>query len=357
LNSDQIQFKKELAKIAAEIEKIIKNDNFPVSIKPAFLKNAVLDYPLREGKRLRPALLIWTCGMLGGKIKKAILPAAAVEIFHNWTLVHDDIIDNDNIRKNAPSSHKILANFAKGKYLIADEPAEKFGKDIAILAGDIQHAWAIDILSRANLKEKTKIHLIHHLCSLGGRDLICGECLDVEITYRNWTELKYRELISIASLKTAKLIEYCVFAATKIAAENKKISSEQIRNIMNFAKFAGIAFQIQDDFIGIFQDGTGKQTLADFSEAKPTSIILQTLKNVKEKERNFLFSLKGKKKFSKNEIKQVRKIVIDSGAANICLGEAEKMKTKALKLLLNFPESRFRRLISEWTNFILNRKK
>ena len=94
-----------LREVAAEIDRVIADDAFPETVQPAFLRDSVRDYPGRGGKRLRPALLLWCCGLLGGELRRAWLPAAAVEVWHNWTLVHDDIIDRDALRRGVPTAH------------------------------------------------------------------------------------------------------------------------------------------------------------------------------------------------------------------------------------------------------------
>ena len=141
--------KEELKLNAERVSKIIGEDDFPGGIKPKFLRAAVLDYPLRGGKHLRSALLSWSCGLFGGDIESARFAAAAVEIYHNWTLVHDDIIDNDILRRNKPSTHVDLANFATAQYDSLKNESEKFGRDFAILTGDIQQGWAANMLMKS----------------------------------------------------------------------------------------------------------------------------------------------------------------------------------------------------------------
>ena len=91
--------KKELDKISKLITQTIAEDTFPSGVSPECLASAVRAYPLHGGKRLRPALLMWSCGALGGFPDAAVYAATAVEIYHSWTLVHDDIIDEDNMRR------------------------------------------------------------------------------------------------------------------------------------------------------------------------------------------------------------------------------------------------------------------
>ena len=141
--------KEELKSNALRVSEIIRDDEFPLAVTPFFLRGAVMDYPLRGGKHLRSALLNWSCGLLGGNIETAKFAAAAVEIYHNWTLVHDDIIDNDIMRRNKPSTHVDLANFAEKCYQTDKDKSNKFGRDFAILTGDVQQGWAANMLMKS----------------------------------------------------------------------------------------------------------------------------------------------------------------------------------------------------------------
>ena len=99
------QLKNELAMVRGIIDEFIADDPFPASVCPEELREAVRLYPMRGGKRLRPVLALWACGAVGGETSRALNAAAAVEIFHNWTLVHDDIIDCDEVRRGKPTCH------------------------------------------------------------------------------------------------------------------------------------------------------------------------------------------------------------------------------------------------------------
>ena len=92
-------FKDELARVAAMVGNELNSDAFPEQVRPAVLGAAVRDYPCRGGKRLRPALVLWACELFGGSPERALPAAVALEIYHNWTLVHDDIIDRDDLRR------------------------------------------------------------------------------------------------------------------------------------------------------------------------------------------------------------------------------------------------------------------
>jgi len=144
--------KKALAKVADDVDNIIRHNEFPESILPSYLKSAVLAYPNRGGKRLRPAITQWFCGLFSQRPEMAIYPACAIEIFHTWTLVHDDIIDNDSTRRGEDSAHTLLTKTATEKFGTEGNAAEHFGKSFAILAGDLQQAWVLSLLLSANGK-------------------------------------------------------------------------------------------------------------------------------------------------------------------------------------------------------------
>ncbi len=352
-------FNAELRKISAETERTIRRDDFPRKIFPPFLKKSALDYPLRKGKRLRPALLRWTCGLFGGENENAKFAAAAVEIFHNWTLVHDDIIDNGATRKGEPSTHCVLANFAKSKGF-SDKDAKTFGLAQAILSGDIQHAWAMNILLKSSslgVSHETVVELAKMLTVLGGRDLISGEALDVEISFKNWSKVSEKDALKIAEMKTGALLEFCARCGALIALDGKEKRTADIDNIANFAKFTGMAFQLKDDWLGVFGDKgrIGKPLLSDLSAKKPTFLFLKTLSLAGKNEVSVLLSMAGKEKYSDRQISIVREIARNCGAEAECLEKAEQIRDKALNLLMKFPESDSRFLLQQWAKLLIER--
>ena len=146
-----MNMKEELIKVKGRIDSILENDDFPGTIRPEYLRDAVRAYPCRGGKRLRPALTMWCCGLLGGNTVLAEYAATAVEVYHNWTLVHDDIIDNDDYRRGEPTTHTVLTEYAQKNLIFgqSQNTPRKYGRDFAILAGDIQQGWAMNLLLKS----------------------------------------------------------------------------------------------------------------------------------------------------------------------------------------------------------------
>ena len=125
------QLEKELALVRGLVEEFLEDDPFPETVRPPALREAVRLYPLRGGKRLRPALTLWSCGAVGGDPVRALNAAAAVEIYHNWTLVHDDIIDCDELRRGKPTCHVELRARGTARFGLDAERSAKFGTDFA----------------------------------------------------------------------------------------------------------------------------------------------------------------------------------------------------------------------------------
>ncbi len=347
----------ELSKINEQTGKLIENDDFPEKIQPEILREAVLAYPRRGGKRLRPALLMWCCGLCGGNPEKALYPAAAVEIYHNWTLVHDDIIDNDNVRRGEPTTHISLADTAANELGLKDGPANRLGRDLAILCGDLQQAWAVNMILKADLPPELILALSKRLQEHVGRDLISGEALDVEFAYLNRNKLGWNDIETMLRGKTGALLKYCAEAGAAIALNDPDFTSEQVRKLGDMAEAAGIAFQLRDDWLGVFGDESefGKPVCSDLSENKPTLLLIGALSGLLNPEKAELENLLGRPEYTEQEIRRMQFLIKSSGAETQILDYAEKLSKKAKNLLAEFPENHYRQLLEEFLDFLLTR--
>ncbi len=356
-------FKEELEKVCGIVERIIREDDFSDAITPPYLRETVRDYPLRKGKRLRPALLMWSCGLLDGNPENAKFAAAAVEIYHNWTLVHDDIIDNDDFRRGTPTSHCKIAKFAARNFKVGKNISEKFGRDMAMLAGDIQQGWAVAMMLKSVGKRlippETGILLARKMQVSAGLELISGEALDIEFTFRK-NKVSSDEIENMYSLKTGALLRFCAEAGAIISTNNDSVEDKaRTSKIGDFAATCGIAFQLKDDWLGIYGDEKtiGKPACSDFSERKPTYIFMKALELASKKDRNFLLGMLGKKRYSSGETGEIRNLISVCGAEKETLSRAEKLKSSAIEILLAFKKTNYRTLLVEWAEFVLQRIK
>ena len=352
------QLKDELAKVSSQIDRLIREDQFPEAIEPESLKNAVKSYPSRGGKRLRPALLLWSCGAVGGNPEDALHAAAAVEVYHNWTLVHDDIIDCDEFRRGVPTSHVELGDYARNKFALDAAGASKFGTDFAILAGDVQQAWAMDLLLRSAGKSvslKTAYALAVRMQTFLNRGLISGEALDVEFEYR--TELPSRsEAAHMIDGKTGILLSYSAASGAMIGLNTPDHKHPYAEALGSYARLIGYAFQLCDDLLGIYgnEKSFGKPLCSDFREGKPTILAMEAFARLDDAGREKLRSLRGKAPLEE-DVKMVRELLDSCGARQAVSEEANMVSVEAMKKLHTLPKNKYRDLLEELAVYLLSR--
>ncbi|MCU6718486.1 polyprenyl synthetase family protein [Porcipelethomonas ammoniilytica] len=223
-----------------------------------------MDYSLEAGgKRIRPVLVLAFCHMCGGDYRKAAAPAAAIEMIHTFSLIHDDLpcMDNDDFRRGKPSCHK------------------KFGEVCAVLAGDALAIRPFQVIAESELNDSMKIKLIAELaCSSGAEGMIGGQIIDMENEQRS--TVNGENLRMMYALKTGRLIKTsCVMGC--IAAE---ASDEQVKNAEEYAHCLGLAFQIIDDILDVTGDeaALGKPIGSDAEENKTTFVTLYGIENARE---------------------------------------------------------------------------
>lgn len=350
-----------LSQIAASIDELLKTDAFPDAVRPAFLARAVRDYPCRGGKRLRPALAVWCCRLLGGRDRDVLFPAAALEVWHNWTLVHDDIIDQDAFRRGEPTSHTALAA-AMAEYRREGGDAARLGEDFAILTGDLQQAWANDLLLRAasvGVREDVVLAISNRMQRLGGVELISGEALDIEFSLRPIESIHPSEVIEMFRLKTGALLRLAAEAGAMIALGTPDFNDERVRKLGEFAELAGVAFQLRDDELGIFGDQAklGKMIGNDLKEAKPTVLLLTTLARLEPASRQELLGFLRRESYSELEISRVRDLMRSSGAADEVAALAHRYANEARAILGAFPAGKIRANLEELVEYLVCRDK
>ena len=280
---------------------------------PKKLYDAAGHLIVNGGKRLRPYMVIRSCQILGGKSSTAMIAASAVEMVHNFTLVHDDIMDNDEMRHGVPTVHK------------------KFGMPIAILAGDVLFSKAFQIISESKLSPNANAHLISRLAK-ACVDVCEGQLLDIKMAdeKRIPTEAEY---ITMIGKKTAALFDVsCAMGA--ICATNKP---KDISNLSDFGRNLGIAFQITDDLIGVMGDPkvTKKPVGNDLREGKKSLPILMAIKLAKNNEKKIILKAFGNSKISKKDLNKavevIRSLGIEEKVRNQALKYAEKSEKSLIK--------------------------
>ncbi len=354
--------KQELLHTAEQVQQFLEQDTFPEQIYPTELRAAVKAYPLQGGKRLRPVLVLWSCGMMGGDPGRALPAAVATEIYHNWTLVHDDIIDCDDIRRGQASTHEQLRKAVEELYDIRDHKlCQKYGRDLAILAGDIQQGWACNTLlqlSQRGVSAEVVLALVQRMQESLNRELISGEAIDVTFSLRDPETVKKDEILQMISGKTGALLRYCVQSGVAIATDCADFNTPQQRAAENFAGNLGAAFQLQDDLLGLYGDfeSFGKPIGSDFQEAKPTLLFTEAWNRMDTVQQTELSGLLRLPEYGETELKKIRELISSCGAEKRIRELSEELSVKALQSLGRFPENRYRKLLEELTMMLICRK-
>lgn len=251
--------------------------------KPAELYRASEHLIVHGGKRLRPYLVIKSCQMLGGSIKDAMPAAAAIEMIHNFTLVHDDIMDNDEMRHGVPTVHT------------------KFGMPLAILAGDVLFSKAFETISTDNVPYAlTSSRLVSKLAKACVS--VCeGQVLDIKMAEGKKIPLK-SDYIKMIEKKTSALFEVsCAMGAICANAKSKDIA-----NLASFGKNLGVSFQITDDLIGVLGDPkiTKKPVGNDLREGKKSLPILLSIQKADARTKKMILRVFGNSKATKKQINE-----------------------------------------------------
>lgn len=246
--------------IQQEMAQLILSLSIPDSLKDS------MHYSLQAGgKRIRPILLLAVLHELSGEEHPdALKVAAAIEMIHTYSLIHDDLpsMDDDDLRRGMPTNHKV------------------FGEAVAILAGDALLTYSFGIVARLqNVSSDDKVRLIDLMSvSSGAEGMVGGQVLDIEGEEKTLT---LEELEQVHRLKTGALLTYSILAGGILA----QASNEEMVALSRFGEHLGLAFQIQDDILDV--TGTsqelGKTAGKDESSEKSTYPGLLTLSKAKEK--------------------------------------------------------------------------
>ena len=284
------------------------------------------------GKRLRPFLVLISAKAVGGKFKDVYNAAIAVEILHNFTLAHDDIMDNSPKRRGRITLHK------------------KYDVNTAILAGDNLIALAYDCL----LKDcKNNVKGIVSTFTHGVIEVCEGQSLDKDFELRKNVSLsEYQKMIY---KKTAALAEMCC----SIGAQLCNASTKEIKAVSNYGKNLGMAFQIQDDLLDIVgeENQFGKTIGSDLVEGKKTYLFLQALEKSNSKDRNELIKVIKQKGISKSEIDKYSNLYYKLGVISDAEHEIVKYTKLALKNLSSSKDSEGKNLMIWLANALITRNK
>lgn len=278
---------------------------------PKRLYDAAGHLIVHGGKRLRPYMVMKSCQILGGKASTALPAASAVEMVHNFTLVHDDIMDNDEVRHGVPTVHK------------------KFGLPVAILAGDVLFSKAYQVIMDSKLPPKATAQLVARLAK-GCVDVCEGQLLDIRMA-EGKSMPSQSDYVTMIGKKTAALFDVsCAMGA--ICATGRE---RDVTNLSRFGRNLGIAFQITDDLIGVMGDPkvTKKPVGNDLREGKKSLPILMAIRAARGDGRRAILRAFGNPRVSRRDLGKAVEAIGSLGIERSVRGQALRYASRAQKSL------------------------
>jgi len=228
------------------------------------------------GKRMRPALLLMACDLFGGDVDAAVPPALAIEVFHNFTLMHDDIMDNAPLRRGQTTVH------------------EKWNQNVGILSGDVMLIEGYKLMMQV---EERLLRPIMNIFNSTAVSVCEGQQIDMEFEQRNNAGID--EYLEMIRLKTAVVLG----SGLKIGALIGGADQQDAELLSVFGEQLGIAFQLQDDILDVYgnPEKFGKQVGGDIISNKKTYLLIKALERANEKQRQELDDLIALKQFDNVE--------------------------------------------------------
>lgn len=282
----------------------------------------------RKGKQMRPMFVFLSAKLCGGVTDATFTAASLIELLHTATLVHDDVVDDANLRRGFFSINALWKN------------------KIAVLVGDY-------LLSQGLLMsiDKGEFELLR-IVSNAVREMSEGELLQMEKTRKlNITEEVYFHIIR---QKTASLISACC----ESGAFSANADEVQRANMKAFGEKVGISFQIKDDLFDYSASGQiGKPTGIDIKEKKMTLPLIYTLQNASKADRRWIVNTVKHHNRDKEKVRKVTSFVLDSGGITYAAGKMEAYRAEALEILHKFERSDARDALEKLVNYTINRTK
>ncbi|MET1101396.1 MAG: polyprenyl synthetase family protein [Pyrodictiaceae archaeon] len=305
--------------------------------KPQQLYDAALHLIRAGGKRLRPLIVVAVAEMLEEQAEKALPFAAAVELVHNFTLIHDDIMDRDEYRRGVPTVHKL------------------WGEPMAITAGDLLFAKAFEVVSSALDKGVPPENVAEAARVLARATSIIAEGQAMDMMFEDRDDVTLEEYLDMIYRKTGALFEASAVLGGLVATTDKLYLSR----LADFGRNLGIAFQIKDDILGLIgsEEKLGKPVYSDIREGKKTVLVIYALEHLDDQDREKLLSILGDREATREELEEAAALIKKTGAVEYAEELAKDYAEKARQILLDFPDNEARNILLEVVDFIVAREK
>ncbi|KXB01229.1 hypothetical protein AKJ41_02260 [candidate division MSBL1 archaeon SCGC-AAA259O05] len=315
-----------------EIDRLIPED-----MKPEEFAESTRYLIEAGGKRLRPVLTLTAAEAVGGNSRKVVKSAAAMEILHTFTLVHDDIMDQDDFRRGAKTTHKV------------------WNEAMAINAGDALFAKVFRALTENVKSEALSLDETVQLfdtISETSFEICQGQAMDLGFEKRK--KVTESEYLKMVGKKTGALIE----ASTKTGAILGRGEPNEVKALADYGRLLGIAFQIHDDFLGVAgeQEKVGKPVGSDIREGKWTFLTVHAYEKASQEDRKDLQEVLGKSDATDEELDRVIEIFRRTGAIDFARSKSKDLVEQAKSKLDVIPDSESKDFLLELANFSVERE-
>ena len=328
MSDSKILFENQLKTVENRIEEIIKSEKLPAQLFDS------LDYIMQAGgKRIRPVLALLACGACGSNPNDALNSGVSIEIMHNFTLAHDDIMDRSPIRRNRPTVH-----------VMWDDAT-------AILLGDYMVGLGYDVLIK---DAKGDIKRIIDAYSWGLKEVCVGQILDMQ--FNSQKSVSFNEYLDMIVKKTSRLLQIPL----QIGALQAKADDNFVTALDNFGYNLGIAFQIQDDLLDLTADEAelGKHIGQDLLEGKKSYLIVKAQEEAKDAEDQALiaeyFANNGAKE---HDIDKYKALFAKLNVFEIAADTANDYYNKALEYISIIPDNEYKECLVWLLNSLKERRK
>ena len=280
------------------------------------------------GKRLRPALLLLSAGMCGYRGTSTIRLGAVMEMIHTATLIHDDVIDDTNLRRGRPSANS------------------RWGNHRSVLAGDWLYMQSFQLAMR-----ERNFRILDVLIELT-QNMVEGELLQLDLIGK--LDVNDRQAVELSYRKTACLFSGCAQLGAVLAAQDPE--TEQA--LADYGRFAGLAFQLVDDLLDFTSDPEkiGKPVLNDLKEGKVTLPLIYALESARPEERKLVAAVLADRGFTNARPEQILEFVRRTGALDRARSLAQDYAAQSKASMPDLPDSEYRRALLAVPDFLLDRE-
>ncbi len=323
---------KKLNKIKEPVKNELKqfNEFFDNTLKSEhtlikFITNFILR---RKGKQIRPLFVLLIAKLNGTITEKTYVGATLIELLHSATLIHDDIVDNSELRRGFFALKSI------------------WGNKIAVLIGDYLLSKGLTISLEYNAEDLLRI------VAQAVKEMAEGELLQAKKSrLMNFDEEDYYEIIR---KKTAMLIS----ASAAIGAKSVGADQEIVKKMKDFGTYIGMAFQIKDDLLDIQENAkTGKSFGNDIRDKKITLPLIKSIQNATKKDKRLIIKTLNKKNKTQKDIQQIINFIDKYNGLEYANKKILEFKDKAVQILKNYPDSQIKKALFDFIEFNINRTK